>query len=198
VAISPGKYVADGRPWCSLTPPVFRQIQEKYGGRIVKRQNKGSFMDALNSSPDLIKSFPTMLKQGTTAPINGEPPKSLVPEVQTVPSPLWPGAKRVKVRYGPHRLPGTGEKNWNNVILNHPGIATSLKFNVKKPCENDCMILHIESGLEYDDGKEATMESGVSTSSSASRLPNVDRPSSTTLCCSTPACRSRRAPATSR
>jgi hypothetical protein len=181
---------------------VFRRIQEKYGGRVVKRQNTlATILDAINNalktSPELVKSLPTVWKQGTTAPITGVAPKSLVPEVQIVPSPLWPGAKRIKVRYGPHRLPGTGEKNWNNVVLNHPGIATSLKFNVKKPCEEDCMVLHIESGLEYDDGKEATMESGVSTSSSASRLPNVDRPSSTTRCCLTPACRSRRAPATS-
>jgi hypothetical protein len=142
--------------------PVFRRIQEKYGGLLQKRQNKGSFMDALNSSPDLVKSLPNMLKQGTTAPITGPAPKSLVPEIQSIPSPLWPGAKRIKVRYGPHRLPGTGEKNWNYVMLNHPGIATSLKFNVKKPCEDDCMVLHIESGLEYADGSQATMDSGVS------------------------------------
>jgi hypothetical protein len=142
---------------------VFRRIQERHAGRIVKRQNKGGFMAALSSSPELIKSLPTMLKQGTTAPITGPEPKSLVPEVQVTPSPLWPGAKRVKVRYGPHRLPGTGEKNWNNIMLSHPGIATSLKFGVKKPCDEECMVLHIESGLEYADGTEATMESGVST-----------------------------------
>jgi hypothetical protein len=164
VAVPAGKYVVDepSSGACSNAASVFRRIQEKYGHKVVKRQNKGSFMDALNSSPDLVKSLPTMLKQGTTAPITGVAPKSLVPEVQTIPSPLWPGAKRIKVRYGPYRLPGTGEKNWNNVILNHPGIATSLKFNIKKPCDDDCMVLHIESGLEYADGKEATMESGVS------------------------------------
>jgi len=147
------------RQWM-FPPGMFSRLQEKYASKIVKRQNSGGFMAALKGAPDLVKSLPTMFKQGTTAPINGVAPKSLVPEVQVIPSPLWPEAKRVKVRYGPHRLPGTGEKNWNYVMLNHPGIATSLKFNIKKPCEDDCMILHIESGLEYADGKEATMESG--------------------------------------
>lgn len=39
-------------------------------------------------------------------------PKSLVPEVQSEKPIVFKDAKRVKIRYGPFRFPGTKEQNW--------------------------------------------------------------------------------------
>jgi hypothetical protein len=48
------------------------------------------------------------------APVNPKAPNSTVAESQPQPqSPQWPGSKRMKIRYGPYRIPPT------SVRLNH-------------------------------------------------------------------------------
>jgi hypothetical protein len=90
-------------------------------------------------------------------------PKSLVAEIQSEPVKYWPEAKRVKVRYGPFRIPPTSEKNVQSEILNVQGMSTTFTPNAKKPCE-DCTLLTVEADLEYADGKPAANSNGVSIS----------------------------------
>jgi hypothetical protein len=87
-------------------------------------------------------------------------PKSLVAEMQPEKAKYWPEAKRVKVRYGPFRIPPTSEKNFQSEMMNVQGMSTSFTPSAKKPCE-DCTLLTLEADLEYADGKPAANSNGV-------------------------------------
>jgi hypothetical protein len=41
------------------------------------------------------------------------------------------------------------------------GLTNTLKYGAKRPCEGNCMILEISSGLETDEGKNADVANGV-------------------------------------
>jgi hypothetical protein len=89
-------------------------------------------------------------------------PQSRVAETQMQPSlDPTPGAKRKKIRYGPVRLPGLGAKNFESQLLNQPGVANTLKFGAKKPCDGDCLLLRLSAGIEYDDGSQADNANGA-------------------------------------
>jgi hypothetical protein len=89
-------------------------------------------------------------------------PVSKVAETQMLPSKdPTPGAKRIKIRYGPVRLPGVGEKNFESQLLNQPGVANTLKFNAKKPCDGACLLLRLSAGIEYEDGSLADNANGA-------------------------------------
>jgi hypothetical protein len=123
------------------------------------------FMEAVTALPGILSSFPDVLSQGSSAPIVGrEPPVSRLPEIEHLgPSDIgWANMKKVKVRYGPFRIPSKTERNLDWLVWNMEGAVTNLKYNVKRPCEGECYISRIVSDLEFQDGKSATVEDGVS------------------------------------
>jgi hypothetical protein len=149
-----------------LTTLVHRRIVEKHkrGVLIDKRQiaNTGSWLETIQNYGSIITSLPGMLSGGTTAPITGPEPKSLVPEIQVTQGVKFPEAKRVKIRYGPYRIPAQNEKNFNAIWWKTQGVATNFRMNIKRPCEEECTILGIEANMEYADGTLANTTSGVS------------------------------------
>jgi hypothetical protein len=130
---------------------------------VEKRQiaNTGSWLETIQNYGSLITSLPGMISGGTTAPITGVEPKSLVPEIQVTQGVKFPEAKRVKIRYGPYRIPPQGEKNFNALWWKTQGVSTSFHMNIKRPCEEECTILGIEANMEYADGSPANTSSGV-------------------------------------
>jgi hypothetical protein len=118
-------------------------------------------LDKISDNLAAIGSIPGFLTTGSTAAYTGTEPKSLVAEIQKSKSPEYPQATRVKVRYGPFRLPPTSEKNLDWLLWNMEGGATNVKFGIKKPCD-ECVILKIASDIEYADGSIATMATDVS------------------------------------
>jgi hypothetical protein len=87
-------------------------------------------------------------------------PKSLVPDIQEEKPVWWPEAKRVKIRYGPFRIPAVGEQNYQSQVLNVQGMADSLTVGVKKPCD-ECTLLTLVADLEYADGSPANNSNGA-------------------------------------
>jgi hypothetical protein len=68
-----------------------------------------------------------------------------------------PGSKSVKVRYGPYKVPNMGHKNAlgeAGALWNYPD------KQIEKPCE-ECIIVGINAGLEYPDGKTANIDSNM-------------------------------------
>jgi hypothetical protein len=66
--------------------------------------------------------------------------------------------KQVKIRTGPYKVPGM---NRQNPFSKHWGMLESYyDTNIQKPCE-DCNILRQVGGLEYADGKNANIDSGL-------------------------------------
>lgn len=62
-----------------------------------------------------------------------------------------PNSKTVKIRYGPFNVRGAGNTGGEGMIWNWP------TFSVTKPC-SDCMLLGMNAGLEYLDGKHANTD----------------------------------------
>jgi hypothetical protein len=78
--------------------------------------------------------------------------------IETTRTPQIAGSKTVKIRYGPYSVPNASKKNIageNGVLYNYPHI------NVERPCAGDCVLLGISAGLEYLDGKEADVSTGM-------------------------------------
>jgi hypothetical protein len=76
--------------------------------------------------------------------------------VQTAKS-LVPGAKRVKIRYGPYSIPGPGTQGLTGepgMLWNYPDIE------VTKPCE-ECVLLNQQAGLEFTNGTNANIDKGL-------------------------------------
>jgi hypothetical protein len=126
-------------------------------------QDLGKLLELMTVLPPIISSLPDILSQGSTAPIKANVPKTSQPEVENLgPSEIGWGMRRVRVRYGPFRLPAKTEKNLDWLVWNMEGAVTNLKYNVKRPCEGECWIGRIVSDLEFAEGKSATVEDGVS------------------------------------
>jgi hypothetical protein len=69
-----------------------------------------------------------------------------------------PGAKAVKIRYGPYKVPNAKFKDYyglEGMLTNYPHV------NVAKPCAGDCTVIGMTSGLEYPDGKNANIDTGL-------------------------------------
>ena len=88
-------------------------------------------------------------------------PTSKVPDVQEGPSPVWPGARRKKIRSGPYRIPAISEKNVESYLLNVQGLMNTIDFPAVRPCKDDCVLLGLTADLEYDDGRVADVASGA-------------------------------------
>jgi hypothetical protein len=53
------------------------------------------------------------------------------------------------------------EKNIEASVLSTQGLTNTLKYFAKRPCDGNCMVLEISSGLEFDDGTNADVANGV-------------------------------------
>lgn len=76
--------------------------------------------------------------------------------IQESPSKI-PGAKRVKIRSGPYKVPGMTTKSPSGhagMLENYPDI------NVEKPCE-ECVLLFQTAGFEYPNGTNANIDTGM-------------------------------------
>lgn len=62
------------------------------------------------------------------------------------------GSRSVKIRYGPFTVRGGGANGGEGMIWNQP------TPKIAKPCSN-CMIMAMNAGLEYMDGKDANTDS---------------------------------------
>jgi hypothetical protein len=70
---------------------------------------------------------------------------------------LVPGARRVKLRYGPYSVPNMNKAGINGeagALWNYPDTS------VAKPC-TECTILAQQAGLEYPDGRNANIDTGM-------------------------------------
>lgn len=70
-----------------------------------------------------------------------------------------PGARRVKIRSGPYRVPNMGVKS----LSGHYGMLEGyLERDAKKPCSNgECSLLRLVGGLEYANGSVANINTGM-------------------------------------
>jgi hypothetical protein len=150
---------------------AYEEFKRQYeSGHLHKRQSvqppgaegnmKGGWMDSIWNWGSMIASIPSYIWSLSTGG-TGSPPTATVPEMQLLRSVDYPQAKRVKIRYGPFRIPPKQEKNFNNLWWSMEGISTTFRLNVKRPCEEDCMILGIEAAIEYADGSPANTSNGA-------------------------------------
>jgi hypothetical protein len=66
--------------------------------------------------------------------------------------------KKVKVREGPYNVPSMNKKSQSG----HLGMLENfIDKNIAKPCNGECTILRQQAGLEYADGKDANIDSGM-------------------------------------
>jgi len=133
---------------------------KRHVSHITKRQNQKSTGASIWDTLVALSGLPNALWNLSTSPNTDTAPKSLVPDVQMSKSPDYSWAKRVKVRYGPFRMPPTSEKNLDWLMWNMEGSASNLRFGIKKPCD-ECTILRIDSGIEYADGSSANITNQV-------------------------------------
>ena len=69
-----------------------------------------------------------------------------------------PGVRRVKLRYGPYRVPNmnkssiTGEMG---MLWNYPDVK------IEKPCSTTCVLIRQWAGLEFPDGRNANIDNGM-------------------------------------
>jgi hypothetical protein len=69
-----------------------------------------------------------------------------------------PGTKRVKIRYGPYKIPNAKRPN----LMGEEGMLSNYPHeNLDKPCKGDCTIIGMQAGLEYADGSNANIDTGL-------------------------------------
>jgi hypothetical protein len=70
-----------------------------------------------------------------------------------------PGVKRVKIRSGPYRVPNMMTPSFptgvHGMVWNRPDV------NIDKPCDGYCTILRQWAGLEYPNGTNANVDTGM-------------------------------------
>jgi hypothetical protein len=71
-----------------------------------------------------------------------------------------PGAKKIKIRYGPWAVPAQTEACLKNRNCRNGALSTFIS-KVERPSEQDFMILQQTAGLEYSDGQHANVDTGV-------------------------------------
>jgi hypothetical protein len=69
------------------------------------------------------------------------------------------GAKKIKIRNGPYRVPNMGVKSFSG----HAGMLEGyLERGVEKPCsKGECSLLRLVGGLEYANGSIANINTGM-------------------------------------
>jgi hypothetical protein len=91
-------------------------------------------------------------------------PYSEVEDLQTIPSSRFSniGAVHRKVRYGPYRVPPVSERNVEYDMLGVSGMTNTIELNSQKPCDEDCILLSMQAGLEFGNGTQVpNNESGA-------------------------------------
>jgi hypothetical protein len=87
---------------------------------------------------------------------------SLPAVIQPLPAQFFPeaGSKRVKVRYGPYTSRSVLSGGIELKLLNEPGMSDTGEYDATKPC-TDCMLTYMHAGLEYSNGTDANIDSGM-------------------------------------
>lgn len=68
-----------------------------------------------------------------------------------------PGVKRVKLRYGPYKVPNMMIKS----VMGEGGALWNCGDDkIEKPCE-ECFLTRMQAGLEYPDGTNANIDTGM-------------------------------------
>lgn len=85
-------------------------------------------------------------------------PAEHAPRRQVLPSEIA-GAKKIKIRSGPYNVPHMGLKSQSG----HAGMLENwVDTAIEKPCSGDeCVILRQVGGLEYVDGTNANLDTGM-------------------------------------
>jgi len=86
------------------------------------------------------------------APAGSAPVKQTIKTTSTV-----PGARRIKMRHGPYSVINMNKRGINGehgALWNYPDTS------VAKPC-TECTIIAQQAGLEYPDGKNANIDTGM-------------------------------------
>ncbi|TID27629.1 Diphthamide biosynthesis protein 2 [Venturia nashicola] len=94
-----------------------------------------------------------MGKGGKVADVPGATPRKQLIKSDS----LVPGVKRIKMRYGPYKVPNMNTKGLTGEagsLWNYPDT------NIAKPCA-ECTIVSQFAGLEYPDGSSANIDSGL-------------------------------------
>ncbi|KAF2403656.1 hypothetical protein EJ06DRAFT_527256 [Trichodelitschia bisporula] len=87
-------------------------------------------------------------------------PAGAAPRVVNLPARIADiaGSKTIKLRYGPYKVPNMGHKNAigeAGALWNYPD------QKIDKPCAGECTILGLNAGLEYPDGSNANIDTGM-------------------------------------
>ncbi|QDS77030.1 hypothetical protein FKW77_006552 [Venturia effusa] len=93
-----------------------------------------------------------------------DPPEAAnVPRRQVMQSKVdVPGAKAVKMRYGPYKVKGVKAMGKANPMGDMHGMLENYPdTDFPRPCEGDCTIIGMRAGLEYPDGKDANVDTGL-------------------------------------
>jgi hypothetical protein len=102
----------------------------------------------------IISTITSLLgKGGKVADPPGAAPKRQMLQSKSV----LPGVKRVKMRYGPYSVPNMNKTSLvgeSGMLWNYPDVA------IAKPC-TECTIVAQVAGLEYPDGKNANIDTGL-------------------------------------
>jgi hypothetical protein len=73
-----------------------------------------------------------------------------------------PGAKAVKIRYGPYKVKGTKAMGNGNVNGDMHGMLENWPdTDFERPCEGACTVIGLRAGLEYADGSVANVDTGL-------------------------------------
>jgi hypothetical protein len=69
-----------------------------------------------------------------------------------------PGARRIKIRSGPYKVPNMRKKSING----HAGMVENyVDTAIEKPCSKECVILRQVGGLEYPNGDNANIDTAM-------------------------------------
>lgn len=87
-------------------------------------------------------------------------PPGAAPRRQTLQSPSkLKGAKRVKIRSGPYKVPNMSKRS---AMTGHAGMLENYPDSkIEKPCAGECTILRQQAGLEYANGSNANIDTGM-------------------------------------
>lgn len=90
---------------------------------------------------------------------NPPPEAASIPRVQEIKSETnVPGAKAIKIRYGPYKVPSVKVENYSQ----GPGMLGNFpEKDFDKPCSGDCTIIGMRQSLEYPDGTQANVDTGL-------------------------------------
>lgn len=120
---------------------------------VEKRQLSGIFGALASGDTSILGALGNGNYGRKTAPAGAAPSKVTLKSDLNVPN-----AKRIKIRSGPYLVPGM---NRQNSFSKHWGMLESYyDTKIEKPC-SDCNILKQVGGLEYPNGTNANIDSGL-------------------------------------